>query len=37
MEKTQFGIYFVFSFIRTIKVINQMNGESDDDPFIDVS
>ena len=37
MERTQFGIYLVFAFIRTIKVINLMNGESDDDPFIDVT
>ena len=37
MEQTQFGIYFVFSFIRSIKVVNMIDGEREGDPFIDLT
>ena len=37
MEQTQFGIYFVFSFIRSIRVVNMIDGEREGDPFIDLT
>ena len=34
MERTQFGINFVFSFIKTIRIVNPVAGPRPDDPYI---